>query len=299
MLVEIVADGGPRLGFGHVGRCLALWEELDGRAAFRVQDETVAGFLRARGAQAAPAGYEPIVLLDRAQQTDEAQVRALQAAGRRVVLLDDLGSGRMAADAVIDPPTAAEWPPAVGLRLAGFEHVLLRREIREAVPRESTRPYVLVALGGSDPAGLTPAVADALSSAGLACLVVLGPGYRGPRPSPGTAVIGPAEWPAALAGATMLVTGFGHTLLEAAHLGSPAVSVVSRAEQAEDAAAFAKQETMTVVSMTSGPRPRAVADAVAALMEDEAGRASMSRRGREFVDGRGAERVATALIALA
>ncbi|HYM44920.1 MAG TPA: hypothetical protein VES65_02000 [Solirubrobacteraceae bacterium] len=42
---------------------------------------------------AAPAGYEPIVLLDRAQQTDEAQGRALQAAGRRVVLLDDLAPG--------------------------------------------------------------------------------------------------------------------------------------------------------------------------------------------------------------
>lgn len=299
MLVEIVADGGPRLGFGHVGRCLALWEELDGRAAFRVQDATVAGFLRARGIPAAPAGAAPIVLLDRAQPIGEREVRVLHATGRRVVLLDDLGSGRMAADAVIDPPTAAAWPQATGVRLAGFEHVLLRREVRGAASGAApdNDDGVLLAMGGSDPAGLTPPLAEALVAAEIKATVALGPGYRGLRPAAPSIV--PEAFIAALAEAALLVSGYGHSLLEAAHLGVPAIAVVFRAEHLPHARAFCGEGTARMLDMTDGPRPAELAALVNELLGDPQPRAAMSKRGRELVDGSGAARVAAALQALA
>ncbi len=297
MLVEIVADGGPRVGFGHVGRCLALWEELHGRAAFRVGDEAVAGFLRARGAPVGPAGSAPVVLLDRAQPTGEQEVRSLQATGRRVVLLDDLGPGRMAADVVIDPPTAAAWPPAAGVRLAGFEHVLLRREVRDAASGAAPDGGVLLAMGGSDPAGLTPPLAAALTEAGIDLTVALGPGYRAPHPA--AATIGPEAFIPALAQASLLVTGYGHSLLEAAHLGVPAISVVFRDEHLVHARAFCLEGTACMLDMTDGARPAELTALVRELLGDSQSLAATSRRGRELVDGCGAARIADVLETLA
>jgi spore coat polysaccharide biosynthesis predicted glycosyltransferase SpsG len=297
VLVEIVADGGPRLGFGHIGRCLALWEELAGKAAFNVQDETVAGFLQARGVPLGPSVAAPVALLDRAQPTGEQEVRSLQAAGRRVVLLDDLGSGRMAADAVIDPPTAAVWPQAAGQRLASFEHVLLRREVREAVGAAEPAEGVLLSMGGSDPSGLTPALAEALVEAGIETTVALGPGYRG-APPPGIPV-GPGAFVPALARATLLVSGYGHSLLEAAYLGVPAISVVVREEHVPHARAFCRNDTAYMLDMTEAPRPAELAALVVDLLGDPGRRAEMAKRGRELVDGAGATRIAVALQALA
>jgi spore coat polysaccharide biosynthesis predicted glycosyltransferase SpsG len=297
VLVEIVADGGPRLGFGHVGRCLALWEEFEGRAAFHVRDEAVAGFLQARGVPLAPSAAAPIALLDRAQPTGEQEVRSLRAAGRRVVLLDDLGGGRMAADAVIDPPTAAAWPPAAGQRLAGFEHVLLRREVRKAAVVAESEQGVLLAMGGSDPAGLTPPLAEALDGAGVETTIALGPGYLGPSPR-GT-VIGADAFVPALARAALLVTGYGHSLLEAAYLGVPAISVVFREEHLPHARAFCSNDTACMLDMTEGPRPAELAALAGRLLGDPGRRAKMAKRGRELVDGAGAARIAAALRALA
>ncbi len=309
-LVEIVVDGGPQLGFGHVGRCLALWEELQGLAMFRILDDTLAAFLQARGVpctypRGVTAGDAPIVLLDRAQPTEAQEVRALRAAGRRVVLLDDLGSGRMAADAVIDPPTAAAWPPAAGVRLAGFEHVLLRREVREAAGAQrvgAPREGVLLAMGGSDPARLTVPLSEALVREGVEIGVALGPGYEGARPKGARPVERSAQsdgFIPALARAALLVCGYGHSLLEAAHLGVPAISVVFRAEHLPHAHAFCRAGTACMLDMSDAPRPAELVALVGELLGQERRLAEMARRGPELVDGLGAARTVAAFRALA
>jgi len=307
-LLEIVAEGGPRLGFGHVGRCLALSEELREQAVFHVREDAVACFLRKRGAPIACTHDAPLVLLDRAVPVAEQEVRALHAAGRRVVLLDDLGPARMLADVVVDPPTAAAWPPSGGLRLAGFEHVLLRREVRaarlaralrgvDASPAAGAR--VLVAMGGSDPADLTPALAAALAGAGSDVTVALGPGYRGSFPTSGSVPVVRDDFVSALAAVDLLVAGYGHTLLEAAHLGVPAIAVVHRPEQLPHAAAFCRQRTAELLDVTVRSRCSRLAEIAGRLLAEPERRAQMSARGQELVDGRGAERIARVLAAMA
>jgi hypothetical protein len=298
-LVEIVADGGAALGYGHVGRCLAVWEALDGDAVFAVAEPAVAAFVRARGAPAGAAPTAPIVLLDRAEPTTAEQVAALQATGRRVVLLDDLGAGRAVADLVVDPPTAARWPPTGQPRVGGFEHVLLRREVRAA--RRAGEPRgALLALGGSDPAQLTPGLAAALAGAGVEELVVnLGPGYGGAVPAGVTLLRDPAAFVATLAATGLLIAAYGHALLEAALLGVPAVIVVTRVEHREHAAAFAAHGTALIIDMSDEPRPLELAELVTAAIARPERLQAMAARGPALVDGRGAERVAAAIRALA
>jgi UDP-2,4-diacetamido-2,4,6-trideoxy-beta-L-altropyranose hydrolase len=286
-LVEIVADGGHAVGFGHLGRCLAIAEVLGDRAAFSVSDPDALAFVRERGARTDGTPDAPVALIDRREPTSEATVRALREAGRRVALLDDRGGGRRLADVVIDPPTAAGWPPAAGRRLDGFEHALVRHEVVAA--RRDASGTVLLGIGGSDPAGLTVPLAAALADFDLD--VVCGPGYRGERPAHGR----PAQWIEALARAALVVCGFGHSLLEAACLGVPAVAVVFLPEHVEHARAFARAGTAVTIEMTGGARPHELAALVAELMADPGRREAMGARGRALVDGRGAERVAVAL----
>jgi spore coat polysaccharide biosynthesis predicted glycosyltransferase SpsG len=289
--VEIVADGGHAVGFGHLGRCLAIAEILGERAAFSVAGPEATAFVRARGARTGGAPDAPVVLLDRREPTSETTVRALQEAGRRVALLDDRGPGRMLADLVIDPPTAAGWPPCGGRRLDGFEHALVRAEV-VAARREATGG-VLLGIGGSDPAGLTVPLAAAL--AGFDLEVACGPGYRGERPAHGRLLGSPAEWTGALARAALVVCGFGHSLLEAACLGVPAIAVVFLPGHADHARAFAAAGTAVTIDMTDGPRPDELAALAGELLADGDRLAAMGARGRALVDGRGAERVAVAL----
>ena len=297
--VELVVDGGDRHGFGHIGRCLALWEELGARAAFRVGNADLVDFLSALGVRTVDEDRAPIVVLDRAAPVAMGEVRALRAAGRRAVLLDDRGPARMAVDVVVDPPTAATWPVAAGLRLAGFEHVLLRREVREAAGGSARRGGLLLAMGGSDPSGLTPVLAETLCAVGIEVTVALGPGYRGPVPRASTLLRDATEFIDVLAGVDLFVAGYGHSLLEAAYLGTPAIAAVYMPEHLVHARAFCRAGTALMFDVTAASGRTLLADGARRLLADVKQRAKMTARGRELLDGRGAERIVRVLKGLA
>ncbi|HXA53449.1 MAG TPA: hypothetical protein VNV37_01105 [Solirubrobacteraceae bacterium] len=298
-LVVVHTEGGPGIGLGHIGRCLAIREELGDGVAFAVDGPGSAELLAARGIAPVPPGTPaPVVLIDRRTPTAPEAVTRLQAEGRRVCLLDDPGPARARADLVIDPPTGCSWPPASGRRLAGFEHALLRAEIRAATSQPRSGVEVLLNMGGADPEGLTPALARALRAAGLTVLTALGPAYRGPGPD-GDVLGSASEWPAALAGARLLVGRFGHTLLEAAHLGTPVLAIATDGRTGADAHAFAAHGTIDAIEGGGPEDVQTVAERAGTLLADDARLAAMAARGRALVDGRGATRVATALQELA
>jgi UDP-2,4-diacetamido-2,4,6-trideoxy-beta-L-altropyranose hydrolase len=299
-LAVLLVDGGARSGFGHVGRCLAIWEELGGQAVFVVGDADIARVLTTLGASIGRDDtHAPVALIDRRAPTSAAQVRQLHARGQQVCLLDDPGAGRMSADLVVDPPTGSTWPPTGARRLAGFEHALLRRDIRAAGTQQTRRDeHVLLAMGGSDPEHLTPTLAHALTTAGATVTSVLGPAYRGLRP-PGEVLADPSDWPRALARAGLLVSRFGHTLLEAAHLGTPALALAMGERAMTDAMAFAAHGTAEAIELRDPSDATRVAERTLALCGEPQRLAAMSLRGRALVDGLGAARVAAALLELA
>ena len=303
-MLQIVADGGPRTGFGHVGRCLAIAERLGDTAVFKIEDESAARFVVTSGARVLVAPGAPVVLVDRRAPTSVEEVHELRELGQRVVLLDDMGSGRSDADLVIDPPTAAAWPATGAHRLSGFDHVLLRREVRDAKQTSDSPDWsppggVLLAMGGSDPAGATPVLAAALAAAGIEATAVLGPGYIGRRPAVGRVLEHPDGFVAALANASVFVASYGHALLEAAYLGVPSIAVVLRREQREHAAAFCAHGTAIPIDMTSRLRPDVLAELVGDLLASRDRRSRLAQRGRELLDGYGSERAAAAIRALA
>src|SRR4051812_46437398 len=90
-LVEIIADGGGPIGYGPLGRCLAVADVLGTDAAFSVAEGEATAFVVARGARVDGGGAAGVVVLDRRAPVTVAEAEAHRSAGRRVVLLDDPG----------------------------------------------------------------------------------------------------------------------------------------------------------------------------------------------------------------
>ncbi len=204
------ADGGPRIGLGHLMRCLALaqaWQEGGGRPLFVTAGEE-AGLearLRAEGfgvtrvpggldegrdgaetaALARRAGARWVVVDGYGFRAD--YQRAVKAAGLSLLVLDDDGgSGHYCADIVLNqnPHGAEHLYPSRDAHtelLLGPRYALLRREFWTWVAWERPRPAdprkVLVTLGGSDPGNATLTVIralDRLGAPGLQAVVVAG-----------------------------------------------------------------------------------------------------------------------------
>ena len=162
------------------------------------------------------------------RRVDVGEVQALHDGGhaRRAARRRRPGP-RELADLVIDPPTGPTGRPPAGRRLGGFEHALVRREIAPP-PDDATagrrRP--------ADARRQRPGRADARDR--TSARQRRSSLHASARPRlPRTAAAGarsrdPADFARALAGAELVVTGYGHTLIEAAHLGVPCVALAVR-----------------------------------------------------------------------
>lgn len=191
----IRADAGPRMGIGHVMRCLALaqaWQDAGGAAEFLTASDApaVAARLREEGMQVtqatAPAGSaaDAAHTASRARETraawvvvdgyqfDAAYQQSLKRAGLKVLWLDDYGhAGRYCADLVLNQNLQAEESlyaqREAGVRLLlGPQYALLRREFvkwrgwKREIREHATR--VMVTAGGTDAGNVTSKVVSAL-----------------------------------------------------------------------------------------------------------------------------------------
>jgi len=203
------ADADPKLGVGHIMRCLALihaWRERGGAVslASHALPEALQRRMLAVGATVVdlPARWpderdlvatlnvveelQPGALLCDGYHLDAAYQESLRASGRPVAVIDDDAHlPRYAADLVVNPspgvpPRAYRVDPECRLML-GPGHALLRPEFvgrrprrREAIPPRS----ILITLGGGalrEPATRLIAGLAATGRAGLHVRVVLGP----------------------------------------------------------------------------------------------------------------------------
>lgn len=285
-----------------MGRLAALGEQLGAVATFLVEDEHARRWLTDRGLAVAPTGAGPgrsgadVVVLDRVDPVDPAEVSRLQGAGAAVALLDDLGPARALADVVIDPPTYGAWPPAPGVALQGFEHALLRREwVAAREEGDLPREHVLLTFGGTDPYGLSGPAAAALGGTGVAVLTVVGAGST--AEVPGRVLRDPQDFAGQVRRSRLLVTAFGTTVLEAACVGTPAIAVCTRDDHLRDARGLEPHGLLRVVDGRGGVPGATWREVVGAALADHGWQRDVAARGPVLVDGHGAERVAAALLA--
>jgi len=339
--VLLRADAGADVGFGHLMRCVALAEGLLERGATPVlvmtdtpayptvlpdacrhfQVERVSpGSLAEDAARTAALmhrlGATTVITdvctkpaLDRADDLDAFHAVLKQQAAFLMVVAAGyhLDPG---ADVVVNPYLLPRPAHACAPRILwGPEYFIFRPEfIRAArtprtIPPEASR--VLVAVGGSDPARLTPHMVDAVAAAGVPGLVgrvVIGPGLSaGERhvisermaASAGDwqLVEQPRDMAEQFLWADAAITGDGLTKYETAVTGTPSVIVARPNSDPALNAAFEAGGTTMVVAPDEQGRWPGLQPAVARLLRDRVVRESMSVCGRALVDGFGRERV--------
>jgi len=244
--------------------------------------------------------------------------RRLRAAGLRIAALDDNGEiGTCIADLVINhnrhasPALYPERNDRTRL-LLGTEYALLRREFRywQGPPRvfPAAPRQVLVTLGAADPHNVT---ADVIASLGPALaaateiVVAVGGGNphadaiaaRAAQQSNCRVVRDPGvDMPRLMAAADLAVCAGGGTMWEMACMGVPFIPIAIAGNQRQAVVAMARDAYPAIDGATVA---RDLPAAAVALAADAGRREALSRRGRQLVDGRGAERVCAALRELA
>jgi len=269
-------------GLGHRHRLQALGTSLE-RRGIAVSVAPLEAPVRA-----------PRVVIDsyRVRADDQGSVDA-----DRTVAFDDLRRD-LSVDIVVDPsPGAAACVHRSARRvLAGAEYAVVDPRVIELARAELTgeATRILVSFGAADRDGLAASTAAEVARLipDSAVFLPVGPWWDGPVPAGVHALHVDDGLAPDLATSDLVVTAGGVTLLEALALGRPTVVVVT-AENQRIAAEHVASAGAAVLSTADA----AARDAVA-LATDPARRRALSKRAAELVDGRGADRVAAAIVEL-
>jgi spore coat polysaccharide biosynthesis predicted glycosyltransferase SpsG/RimJ/RimL family protein N-acetyltransferase len=248
--------------------------------------------------------------------TGDAYFEALGDQGFRVAVFDDDGDRPLPVDVIVnsaaDALTRRHASTRDGARLllgpdfAPVRHEFVHEASRGAVARQtaSSVEHVLVTLGGSSPAGARDAVLRSLDAVAHAFRITVVCGPFDETASPASmrdvrVVTDPPNLPELMASADLAVCGGGQTLYELATVGTPAVALQLFENQAANLEAMAVAGTVCVAGVwPSTDAVGAITSLVQELCDRADLRAVMSAAGQRLIDGRGACRVADALLDL-
>ena len=317
--------GSPTVGFGHLRRSWTLALELRRQGAavqFVAATREAAHVLRSSGLPVAAAtrrdpwsgvwsairaSHAPVCCV-----VDDPDCPAQHLAEARrhapVACVDDTGLRAMPVDLVVNGSAGAErLRYRGGLRhtryLLGPHYILLRREFARA-PRRVTRPKlsrVFVSIGGgAQRHALRELIGAARAVAPEAAIdVVVGPfGSALSRRDPRIAYHrDPSGIRRLMVRADVALSAGGQTTYELAATGTPTLGIRVAENQRLNLRGLSAAGALRDVGAPEEPGfRRRVERALRELARRPEARERMSRRGRQTVDGRGAERVAQELI---
>ena len=308
--LHLVTTAGAGIGRGHLSRMLTLAESLHEHGG-RLSLELIEGRLdggaaaRARALGIGPGSSGPADAVVVVDLPDLSGVHD-RAPADRLAVFDDRDAFDGAAALVIQP-SMPEW---AGLGrtdrvLAGFSYAPVARAYVDrraaAPPARYAETELVVCFGGSDPSLVTPRLAGVLASDGAwRTTVVVGADYAGALDElPAGTIQDPVDLPARLARADIAVIGAGTMKFEVACLGRPAVLLAVADDQLAAGPPFAETGAAEFLGDGRTIEPERVLSAVRELLDDRERRANMGRVAATVVDGRGAERLAAAILSLA
>lgn len=248
-------------------------------------------------------------LMEEYQQTVKAET------GARLLVIDDLARGRFTADVVLNQNIgfgAAQYQVEPHTRLLlGPRYALLRRTFNRiaSLPRAAGGSRrVLVMMGGADPDNLTAEMLAALDPLpqDFSVDAVVGAAFRHldalaavaeKMAHPVELHHDPVDLPALMGCAWLAVSGGGSTCWELAYLGVPPVLLVLDETQERVAVGLAAAGFAVALPPAPPLAAEALRAAVAGLLADPERRGRMAARGPALVDGAGADRVASEVLA--
>jgi len=325
----IRCDGGGQFGYGHVKRMIALARALRDREgigsifAINGTEDALAparkaGFEAIRvGADAtdlfalAKAKKPDLLLLDCREGPNRTEVAQLSENIAITAVIDDASERRLAADLAYYPPVPQaerlDWRGSHCVASIGWQWSLLGLDTSTARPKKtSPRPTLLVAMGGSDPQGLTLRAARALARLDpiFRARFVVGPGVAD-RENVAKSIVklrsnfetieGADDLVNEYASADLALAAFGVTAYELATFGVPALYLCLSEDHALSASAFEYAGMGISLGVAETVSDQFIAKSVLSLLGDTARRREMRAAGLMTIDRQGASRVAADL----
>ena len=330
-LALIRCDGGGCFGYGHVKRMVALGRSLRDRegigAIFAVNGTADAlEPIRAAGFEAIAidaakdsealesiinARHPDLLVCDMREGIGRAELETLSQSVSLTAVIDDGSDRRLAADIAYYPPmpqaSLLEWNDSHCEVRTGWEWSLLGlSKLKPPQRMASPRPTLLVAMGGSDPFGLTLIAARALAQLDpvFRARFVIGPGVANRAHVAQTIVSlapnfetleGADDLATEYASADLALAAFGVTAYELGAYGVPALYLCLNEDHALSASAFEQAGIGVSLGVADRAEPGDIARAVWALLSDSTRRREMRSAGLMTIDGEGAARIAADL----
>ncbi|MCQ4333829.1 UDP-2,4-diacetamido-2,4,6-trideoxy-beta-L-altropyranose hydrolase [Natronomonas sp. F2-12] len=333
MHVVIRADGGPKIGYGHLVRSEALAEELLSRG----YEVTVATTTPQPAETVFAADIETIKLPSRNDPTpfvkeletllpdivftdaypiDTKYQRTIRGHVSLAVFQDDARHA-ICTDLFVNGNLHAadlnyKFVEQIPKTCLGTDYVLLRREIqgrRNDDPPWRKRPQrAIVTMGGSDIARLTPTIVKAFDGVDLHVDAIIGPGCsveheRNVRQAANDCstdihvIRDPNDLAERMFQADFAVSTASSTTYELLALGTPIVSIPVAENQQPIATALRSRDIATVLESEDGEE--AFTNAIEEYINNTQLRRARRISGRKLVDGKGAKRIADAMIDVA
>ena len=324
----IRCDGGGNFGYGHVKRMVALARALRDCECIGVSfalngsDDALAPIRRAgfEARRISSAGdfaalvkaQKPeLVIMDGRTGPTRLEAEALRRDVTLMAVIDDGSDLRLACDFAYYPPVpqafALGWTGARTVPRIGWQWALLGLNPHLTPARaQGYRPTLLVAMGGSDPQGLTMRAARALAplEGNFRIRFVIGSGMQEARKvaagivamkSNYETVEGADDLSTEYAAADLALCAFGVTAYELAAFGVPAIYLGLTDDHARSAAAFGAAGMGAPLGAAAQVTDEEILGAVRALMNNATRRREMRAMGLATLDGGGAARIAADL----
>lgn len=256
----------------------------------------------------------PAAVIVDAAEAGEDYLQALKATGTLLVSMDHLASIRFPSRLVINPllgPGRDAYSFDLGTQLLlGARYALVRSEIRRIRParaQEPPQPFrALIALGDDDPNRQTGVLARQLAAipkVGRVDMIVRPqhPDFAAlqelaaSNPDKLSVAFEGADIPASIARCHFAISGGNAWSLELACVGVPQLLIVQSEAHWPTAQRLEEESAGTCLGWHESVSAQTIRLAVQNLLGDPLERQAMARCGRQLIDGRGPDRLVTAL----
>ncbi len=253
------------------------------------------------------------IIVDTAEPAED-YLRALRATGALLVSIDHLAQVAFASHLIVNPllgpgKESYEFTPGAQL-LLGTRYAFVRPEVRRIRPlraQEPAQPFrVLVALGDDDPNAQAGELAKLLLNCPRVARVDIAVRAHHPDltalqalaatcPERLELAVEPAGVTARIVRCHVAVTAGNGWSLELACVGVPQLLIVQSEAHWPTAQRLEEEGAATCLGWHETVSPQTIRQAVQGLITDPLERQAMSRCGRQLNDGRGPDRLVTAL----
>jgi len=256
----------------------------------------------------------PAAVVIDAPEANEEYLSALEGTGVMVVSLDHLASTRFPSRLVINPllgPGRDSYTFEAGTQLLlGTRYALVRPEIRRVRPARSQEPpapiRALIALGDDDPHQQTSALTRLLLNVSKIERIdmIVRPQYpqleklqalAAAHPERVSVATEAAEIAGRIARCHFAISGGAAWSLEFACVGVPQLLIVQSEAHWPTAQRLEEEGAATCLGWHESVSVQTIRMAVQNLLNDPLERQAMARCGRQLIDGRGPDRLVTAL----